>query len=403
MIKTAVVLITYIRPVHTSKVLEGLKNDYMPPDRLLIFHDGYKQKGDVEAWDEVERVIRMVDWCDCTVFSADRNEGLANTVICSVDKAFEENDAVIVLEDDCVPVRGFMPYMLQALNQYVNNNNVYCINGTNEPVHVPPNGKDAYFMGRINSCGWATWKDRWQIFKRDYRLLGRIKRNPSVNEWYTIWGQDIEPTVYADVNGSVDTWAAFWALNVLEQKGLCLAPFKSFINNIGFDGTGRHSKSEEVNFELFEEEKMEFVFPEKVEVIDDYETIFANYWPWTDPAVREAYYKNTLLKWIDCLQDKNHLKKWVDKRNIKSLCIWGLGEVGKRVFNELNDIVTILAIIETVPKQSSYMGVTCTDYKSIPKNIECIIVIPGYDIERIKKIVTRQEAELLVPLDNLFA
>jgi hypothetical protein len=64
---------------------------------------------------------------------------------------------------------GFMRYMNAALIKYKDQANVYCINSINEPVDVPQNGFDAYFMGRINSWGWGTWRDKWLHFERNYR------------------------------------------------------------------------------------------------------------------------------------------------------------------------------------------------------------------------------------------
>ncbi|MBO4416310.1 MAG: DUF342 domain-containing protein, partial [Lachnospiraceae bacterium] len=43
---------------------------------------------------------------------------------------------------------------------------------------------------------------------------------------------DLEATIIGDVIGKNDTWAAFWALSVIKEKGLCLIPYKSFVSNI---------------------------------------------------------------------------------------------------------------------------------------------------------------------------
>lgn len=58
---------------------------------------------------------------------------------------FQEYDAVIVLEDDCVTHPAFMTFMLQALNQYQNKKDVYSVSGYAYPVDVQSNGTDAYF------------------------------------------------------------------------------------------------------------------------------------------------------------------------------------------------------------------------------------------------------------------
>lgn len=41
-------------------------------------------------------------------------------------------------------------------------------------------------------------------------------------------------------DGKVKTWAVFWYATIYFNKGLCLHPKASLIENIGFDGSGTH-------------------------------------------------------------------------------------------------------------------------------------------------------------------
>ncbi|WP_029232401.1 glycosyltransferase family 2 protein [Butyrivibrio sp. VCB2006] len=400
--KIATVLFTFNRPKHTHAVLEALRKNSELPDKLFVFHDGYKDGKNLSEWDEVTKVITQIDWCEHEIITATKNKGLANSIIDGVNHAFKSYDAVIVLEDDCVPHRLFMEYMILALEKYKNNPKVYCIGASSEPVMVPSNGCDAYFMGRINSCGWATWNDRWKHFSRDYRLIGDIKKNPELKEWLDIWGQDIEPMIIGDALGNVDTWASFWALSVIKKKGLCLAPYKSFIDNIGYDGSGIHSGGEKPDFIYVDENKKEIVLPDEVEIIADYQNVFADYYPWTEPSIRELYYKNVLLKWLDLEQQHYDYKKWFETHRISKACIWGMGAIGNKLLNLLENIVEVLAIIESHPKSDEIKGMRCVHPDNIPENADCIIVVPGYDMKRIARMVDEKTSKKLISIDEFF-
>ena len=301
--KIATVLFTYNRPHHTDMVLKNLSKNTILPDKLYIFHDGQNDTTNMDEWREVENIIRGINY------------------------AFEKYDAVIVLEDDCVPHRLFMDYMIRSINKYETESNVYCINASSEPVDVPRNGSDAYFMGRINSWGWATWKDKWQCFNRDYRILGRIKKNKEINEWNQIWGQDIEATVLSNIYGDTDSWAAFWALAVISQKGLCLAPYESLIDNIGLDGSGVHCGVGKSLLKLMDSGKTSFKLPDKVDVVDNYKEIFANYYPWTPQVEKETYYREFVTNWLDIKIHGGHISDWLTINGIKKISIWGTGKI----------------------------------------------------------------------------
>lgn len=403
--KIATILFTYNRPLHTGKVLEALKNNTILPDKLFIFHDGMKVNTDSDEWNGVENVSRKVDWCDCEVVTSEYNKGLASSVITGVNRVFEEHDAVIVLEDDCVPHRLFMKYMMQALEKYEKEDNVYSIGATAEPVDVPENGFDAFFVGRINSCGWATWKKKWRLFRRDYRLIGEIITDNDLRGWMQVWGQDLEATLVQDMRGAVDTWAAFWALSVMLQKGLSLSPYYSLVENIGFDGTGRHSGNQGIDNKMLPENIDSIMLPEEVKVIDDYETIFANYYPFTDPASIDRYYKKTLLKWYDYKKAGGSVYDWFEVNQVSSVYLWGLGDVGRRLIGELKDVIKILGIIVSQKNEEEYNGIKiigAVEVNDVAMDDAWIVVIPGYDIDRIGKILPDETRNRLITVDKLF-
>jgi hypothetical protein len=46
--------------------------------------------------------------------------------------------------------------------------------------------------------------------------------------------------VIHNLNGKANTWAIFWYAAIFRNKGLCLYPSRSLVQNAGLDGTGVH-------------------------------------------------------------------------------------------------------------------------------------------------------------------
>ena len=65
-----------------------------------------------------------------------------------------------------------------------------------------------------------------------------------------IYNFDIEnskyfwPQVIANLKGNINTWAIFWYATIFKNKGLCLAPTLTYVNNIGLDGSGVHCEAD---------------------------------------------------------------------------------------------------------------------------------------------------------------
>ena len=159
-----------------------------------------------------------------------------------ITKVFEDYDAVIVLEDDCVTSPNFINYMYQCIEKYRLNKDVWQINGYMSPIKMSVKHEyDVFFVGRNSSTGWGTWRDRWAYYNKDNKILSRLQNNYEKSIRLAQWGQNL-PRMFDDrLNGRNDSWAIYWSLIILEHGGQCVQSYESHINNIGFDGSGTHS------------------------------------------------------------------------------------------------------------------------------------------------------------------
>lgn len=398
--KIATILFTYNRSWHTKQVLDALMENTRIPDKLYIFQDGLREENHRMEWEKVNLLIKTIDFCDCEVIVSDRNKGLADSIIFGVNYAFQKYDAVIVLEDDCVPHRLFMEYMFASLNKYEKESQVFSVSAYTNPVEVEKNGTDAYFTRRAESLGWGTWKDKWEKhFQVDYRIFARMKKNPELLEQYRIWGGDLLETVHGNVDGRCNSWAVFWALKTIEDQGYCLAPYESLVNNIGFDGTGVHSSDAEfVQIVRAKENMTPLVLPDEIRFPDQYEKTFGNFFwkPAISTTQRLQIYNSILVKWVE--KGDHHILQYFQEKKIKSVAIWGKGNLCRLLIGKINEVVHIKCIVTSLPESGEvYEGVKVYDINSIPE-VDLMIVIPIYDFE---EIVSKNHLTNAIGIDDL--
>lgn len=278
--RIATILFTYHRSSHTEQVLNGLKENYVLPEILFVFQDGLKDGEDRTEWDKVNALIRDIKFCPTELVISERNKGLANSIREGVKYVFEKYDAVIVLEDDCVPSKNFINFMLQSLERYETVKHVYSVTGYSMPTGLKKRGDvDVYATGRAESLGWGTWKDRWSNYYVDDKLLDRILSDPSKSMYLAEWGKDLIGMLMAQLSGKIDSWAVYWALTMIEQKAICVCPFQSHIKNIGFDGTGIHSgddiNSPYATVELETQNCRKYKYPKNIQLSEETKRAFA--------------------------------------------------------------------------------------------------------------------------------
>lgn len=330
MIKIGIAVFAYNRSEHLKKVLEGLKkNDDV--SKLYIFQDGLKKESHRKKWEETSQIIEETTWCEKLFFKAEKNKGLSRSILDGINKVLEDNDAVIVLEDDCVPNANFIDFMKKCFEKYKDKKKVWSVSGYAWPIELPGNDSDIYFCGRISSWGWGTWKDRWVNYEKDYSLIRALKNDRESSLNLALWGSDLENMLINNIAGINDSWAVFWALNVIANKGYCINPYQSLIENIGCDGTGEHcGVSNHFDVSISVQEKSDFNFPKRIEVLDSTKAAFA-----------DLYGSYTAIE--------------KSARVSEAVLVYGIGQFFRRYEKEINNKYNIVAFIDR-KKDSFYAG-----------------------------------------------
>lgn len=242
-----VIIFVYTRPEHTKKTIESLaKNRLAKETEVFIFSDAPKNE---EAFEKVKRVREYIDllpdrklFKSVDIRKAEKNKGLANSVISGVTEVINKYGKAIVVEDDLVSSPDFLEYMNEALDFYENDKQIWSISGYTFKIDIPPNYKsDVYLSYRGCSWGWGTWSDRWNMVDWDVKDYAEFKSNKRLRSKFNRGGLDMADMLDAQMQGKIDSWAIRWCYAQSKADMLTVYPVVSRIKNIGLDGTGTHS------------------------------------------------------------------------------------------------------------------------------------------------------------------
>ncbi len=264
-----IVLFVYNRLDHTIRTVEALKqNELSQVSELYVYSDAPKKESDQAMVSEVRDYIRSISgFRKVFIIERKHNFGLARSIIEGVSEVIQRNGKVIVLEDDIVTSPFFLKFMNEALEFYLNEKKVWHISGWNYPIDNS-DLEDVFFWRFMNCWGWATWSDRWKYFeKQPNKTLSEFSRT-EIKKFNLDGAYDFFDQVIRNSTQEINTWAIFWYVTIFNNGGLCLNPSKTFVRNIGFDGTGVHCTDQDIYIgELSQKSSIRFVVPEGESIV----------------------------------------------------------------------------------------------------------------------------------------
>ena len=241
-----IVLFVYNRPWHTQQTVEALqKNKLASESELFIYSDEAKNDDARVSVDEVRKYIdNITGFKKITVIKRDKNWGLANSIIDGVTKIVNEYGRIIVLEDDLVTSPYFLKYMNTALDFYKNEKSVISIHGYIYPIENLPN---SFFIKGADCWGWATWKNKWDMFEPDgQKLLNELKYRNLEKEADFNNSYGFTRMLKQQIKGKNNSWAVRWYMSAFLRDMLTLYPGKSYVQNIGNDDSGTHCSASDI-------------------------------------------------------------------------------------------------------------------------------------------------------------
>ena len=259
-----IILFTYNRPWHTQQVLDSLrKNALSELSELFVFSDGGKDEEDDKLVRETRKMLSQTKgFKEVTIIERPVNFGLAANIINGVSSIIEQYGKVIVLEDDLITSPSFLTFMNNALALYEEVDDVAHIHSFSySGLNLP----DTFLIKWVGSTGWATWRDSWKLFNPNgAKLLAEIK-SKKLSKTFDFNGKyPYTRMLKRQIAGKNNSWAIRWNASLFLNNKLSLNTGKSLIHNIGFDGSGENSGSQNFyNMGLFDGE-LDIKIPEEI-------------------------------------------------------------------------------------------------------------------------------------------
>jgi len=251
---TPVLLITFNRPEHTRRVLEAIMA--ANPEDLYVFQDGARvgNENDAKKCAEVRCVVEELTKDTNVVLHtlySEKNFGCGAGPMTGISWFFNQVEKGIVMEDDCLPHPDFFGYCEELLEKYnKDDKKVLFINST---LYDDRWKCDAsYDFSRYMVTGaWAGWRRTWQGFDLDLKdldakafrkhVLQLTDNRAEANWWFSIVKevqQDERKKSY---------WDYQMQIHLFRNSALTIHPKVNLVSNIGFDGAGTHTLSNNDN------------------------------------------------------------------------------------------------------------------------------------------------------------
>ncbi len=247
--KAPVLLITFNRPDTTIKVLEKIKEAKV--SKLYIFNDAPRKgnENDQKARSEIKEMLNIIDWdCELNIWFSDINLGCGPGPSSAITWAFENEDRLVILEDDCVPAIPFFNYCNELLERYKNDTRIWIVSGNNYSEEKKVSDSDYFFSTYGHSWGWATWKRCWENFDLEVKQFPKYFKE---KRFYDAFGSKKEANFFAKIQKKIfedktifgHVWDFQAGFMVRANGGLCINPSKNLVTNIGFVGTHSSTKN----------------------------------------------------------------------------------------------------------------------------------------------------------------
>lgn len=261
---TPILILIFNRPDKVKILVERLR--IFKPKYLYISGDGPRQDrmSEEALCLAAQNMATDIDWpCEVHTNFSKENLGCKLSVTKGISWFFENVEAGIILEDDCLPEEHFFAFCTTLLEKYKDEETVMHINGTSF-APSPISSTESYYFSRIaHSWGWATWRRAWKKFDPEMKNLDELEsilvkqRFFLTSKYSSFWVKHLHHIK----KHKVDSWANYWVYTILYYQGVCITPFASLIENIGFDSdaTNTLSKPKFVTNSEILQEKISFV------------------------------------------------------------------------------------------------------------------------------------------------
>ncbi len=232
-----VVVFGFNRAERLRQVLAALKPQRSA--RFIVVIDGPRDDADLAAVEACRRLARAIDWADTTTLLHESNRGCAG-VPQDIDRIFDEHEAAIFVEDDCLPMPRFLDFMRQGLDRYRDEPRIFSQCGYQILPRSRLRGYPYCAVGasQFRCWGWASWRERWRAARRLFPGFGRLFNG--LADFPNSEDPGLATLAREAAAGHADDWDIMLSAICLHEGWVNLVPTRGLVRNTGIGGQGAH-------------------------------------------------------------------------------------------------------------------------------------------------------------------
>ena len=265
-----IVLFVYKRLDHLNQTIISLKkNSESRKSKLIIFSDGHKNPDEKKDILIIRKYIKNIKgFKKVEIIERKKNFGLAKNIVKGINKVFKNHKEAIILEDDIVVSKNFLNYMNFYLNEYKTNKMVASIHGYCYPIKFKKNNEETFFLKGADCWGWGTWRRAWKEYNNDTKYLINIIKNKKLQREFDFNYSYPYFEMLKLTDKKNHSWAIKWYASAFVKNMFTLYPKKSYVRNIGNDGSGTNCSVQKKSYVSNLNDKASF---KKIEIKDNNE------------------------------------------------------------------------------------------------------------------------------------
>ena len=231
-------IVGFNRPHLISQLITAIRQE--KPRVVFFAQDGARtgNETDQRLCEETRVTINEIDW-ECSLYTliSSENMGTKQRLTSAVDRVLRDFKSVIILEDDCIPTKGFLGWATQMSRHLENNSKIGMLSGNRFDF----TGATCTLSRFPRTWGWVTNRENWNGFKPDQRLeIEKVKtaiaqnvKNPFARRhWYAR---------YSIAISDKHMWDVQWTIHLWTKNKKTLVPPVNLVSNLGGGEDATHT------------------------------------------------------------------------------------------------------------------------------------------------------------------
>ena len=231
-----ILLIGFNRPDFMEAQIEAIRP--ARPQKIYLAVDGPREDRPEEAEKcrAVRDCVKAIDWpCDVKTLFRKKNLGCRCGVSGAITWFFENEEAGIVLEDDCRPTLDFLRFATEMLERYKDDARIGAINGFNHFNLQTDKSVSYHFSSHMDVWGWASWRRAWKEYDVELGNLGASPADVIARSNMTAYYKKLFNMFAVAIANGLSTWDIQFSILFLAKGWLSVVPQNRLVANTGID------------------------------------------------------------------------------------------------------------------------------------------------------------------------